>query len=58
MIFNKQWIDEWVENNLSAEQLSDMITMAGLEVDSISPVSYTHSPSPRDRTRSRMPSSA
>lgn len=38
MIFNKQWIDEWVENNLSAEQLSDMITMAGLEVDSISPV--------------------
>ena len=35
MIFNKQWIDEWVENNLSAEQLSDMITMAGLEVDSI-----------------------
>src|SRR5574344_105260 len=38
MIFNKQWIDEWVENNLDAQQLSDMITMAGLEVDSISPV--------------------
>ena len=38
MIFNKQWIDEWVENNLDAQQLSDMITMAGLEVDSISDV--------------------
>ncbi|NLK85365.1 MAG: phenylalanine--tRNA ligase subunit beta [Aeromonadales bacterium] len=38
MIFNKQWIDELVENNLDAQQLSDMITMAGLEVDSISPV--------------------
>ncbi|MGN0894237.1 MAG: phenylalanine--tRNA ligase subunit beta [Succinivibrio sp.] len=38
MIFNKQWIDQWVKNDLSSEQLSDMITMAGLEVDSISPV--------------------
>ena len=38
MIFNKQWIDEWVENDLNAEQLSDMITMAGLEVDSVSDV--------------------
>lgn len=38
MIFNKQWIDEWVSNDLNAEQLSDMITMAGLEVDSIGPV--------------------
>ncbi|MGN1280748.1 MAG: phenylalanine--tRNA ligase subunit beta [Succinivibrio sp.] len=38
MIFNKQWIDQWVKNDLNAEQLSDMITMAGLEVDSIKPV--------------------
>ena len=38
MIFNKQWIDEWVDNNLSAEELSDKITMAGLEVDSVSDV--------------------
>ncbi|MGN0915101.1 MAG: phenylalanine--tRNA ligase subunit beta [Succinivibrio sp.] len=38
MIFNKQWIDEWVENDLSAEELSDKITMAGLEVDSVGDV--------------------
>jgi len=38
MIFNKQWLDKWVENDLNAEQLSDMITMAGLEVDSVSDV--------------------
>lgn len=38
MKFNKSWIDELVENSLSAEELSDMITMAGLEVDSISEV--------------------
>ena len=38
MKFNKNWLDEYVENNLSAQEVSDMITMAGLEVDSISPV--------------------
>ncbi len=38
MIFNKLWIDEWVKNDLSAEELSDMITMAGLEVDTVSDV--------------------
>ena len=38
MLVNKQWIDELVPNDLNAEQLSDMITMAGLEVDSTSPV--------------------
>ncbi len=38
MIFNKLWIDEWVKNDLDAEQLSDMITMAGLEVDSVNDV--------------------
>ena len=38
MKFNKRWIDEWVPNTLSAEELSDKITMAGLEVDSVSPV--------------------
>jgi phenylalanyl-tRNA synthetase beta chain len=38
MIFNKLWIDEWVKNDLNAEELSDMITMAGLEVDSVNDV--------------------
>ena len=38
MKFNKKWIDTWVPNKLSAQELSDMITMAGLEVDTIKPV--------------------
>ena len=33
-------------------------TDKGKERREAEPVSYTHSPSPRDRTRSRMPSSA
>lgn len=34
MKFNKSWVDEWVPNNhLNAQELSDVITMAGLEVD-------------------------
>ncbi len=38
MFFNKEWVDEWVPNNLTAQELADKITMAGLEVDSIHPV--------------------
>lgn len=38
MKFNKNWVDEWVPNNLSAQELSDLITMAGLEVDTCEPV--------------------
>ncbi len=38
MLFNKKWVDELVPNNLTAEELCDKITMAGLEVDTCSPV--------------------
>ena len=38
MIFNKLWLDELVPNTLDVQTLSDMITMAGLEVDSVSDV--------------------
>lgn len=38
MKFNKQWLDTFVSNDLDVNALSDMITMAGLEVDSISDV--------------------
>lgn len=38
MKFNKNWVDAWVPNNLSAQELSDAITMAGLEVDTCTPV--------------------
>lgn len=35
MKFNKLWLDSFVNNNLSADELSDLITMAGLEVDTV-----------------------
>lgn len=39
MKFNKNWLDTFVPNNLSAQELCDKITMSGLEVDSLEPVS-------------------
>lgn len=38
MKFCKSWVDEWVANSLSAQEMSDAITMAGLEVDTCEPV--------------------
>lgn len=38
MKFNKLWLDSLVPNTLNAQEVSDIITMAGLEVDSISDV--------------------
>ncbi len=38
MKINKKWIDEYVDNSLSSNELSDLITMAGLEVDSVEKV--------------------
>ncbi len=39
MKFNKKWLEEWVDcSSLTAQQLADTITMAGLEVDAVTPV--------------------
>ncbi|HSC76540.1 MAG TPA: phenylalanine--tRNA ligase subunit beta [Pseudomonadales bacterium] len=39
MKFNKKWLEEWVDcRDLTAQQLADIITMAGLEVDAVTPV--------------------
>lgn len=39
MKFNKKWLEDWVDcSGLSAQQLADTITMAGLEVDAVTPV--------------------
>ncbi|MGN1393715.1 MAG: phenylalanine--tRNA ligase subunit beta [Succinivibrionaceae bacterium] len=35
MRFNKLWLDELVPNTLSADDVSEIITMAGLEVDTV-----------------------
>jgi phenylalanyl-tRNA synthetase beta chain len=38
MIFSEQWLREWVNPSLSPEMLAEQLTMAGLEVDAITPV--------------------
>ena len=38
MKFSEKWLREWVNPALSSEALAEQITMAGLEVDAITPV--------------------
>lgn len=38
MKFSEQWLREWVNPDISSEELAEQITMAGLEVDSVDPV--------------------
>ena len=38
MKVSAQWLGEWVSTGLSNSQLADCLTMAGLEVDSVTPV--------------------
>ncbi len=38
MIFSEQWIREWVNPVADTQQLTDLLTMAGLEVNRVSPV--------------------
>ena len=38
MIFSEQWLREWVDPDVSTEELGHRLTMAGLEVDAIEPV--------------------
>ena len=38
MIISEQWLREWVNPDISTEDLAHQITMAGLEVDAIDPV--------------------
>lgn len=38
MKFSEQWLREWVNPAISTQQLSDQLTMAGLEVDAVEPV--------------------
>lgn len=39
MKFNESWLREWVDPKVSTAQLCDQITMLGLEVDSVEPIS-------------------
>ena len=38
MKFSEQWLREWVQPEVSTEQLAHQVTMAGLEVDGIEAV--------------------
>jgi len=39
MQISKKWLDEWVSTGMDAQSIADRLTMAGLEVDSVSAVS-------------------
>jgi len=41
MKFSEQWLREWINPDISTEELSHQLTMAGLEVDAIEPVAAT-----------------
>lgn len=43
MKFSEQWLREWVNPSISAQELMDQITMAGLEVDGSEPVAGSFS---------------
>ena len=53
------WIKDLIDEELDLENCIDLLTDIGLEVEGVSNycLLYT-SPSPRDRQKSRMPSSA
>ena len=38
MIISESWLREWVDSELTTEELAATLTMAGLEVDGITPV--------------------
>ncbi|ASP39339.1 phenylalanine--tRNA ligase subunit beta [Bacterioplanes sanyensis] len=38
MKFSEQWLREWVQPEVSTQELVDQVTMAGLEVDDVDPV--------------------
>lgn len=44
MKLSKLWLREWVNFSLSEQELASQLTMAGLEVDAVSPVAgeFTH----------------
>ena len=43
MKFSEQWLREWVSPQLETQAIADQITMAGLEVDAVEPVSASFS---------------
>ncbi|MDR5874784.1 phenylalanine--tRNA ligase subunit beta [Halomonas sp. CUBES01] len=43
MKFSEQWLREWVSPQLDTQAVADQITMAGLEVDAVEPVSASFS---------------
>jgi len=40
MKFSEKWLREWVDPDIQTQQLTELLTMAGLEVDSVAPVAH------------------
>ena len=38
MKFSEQWLREWVNPGIDTDELAQLITMAGMEVDAVEPV--------------------
>ncbi|GAB6043457.1 phenylalanine--tRNA ligase subunit beta [Endothiovibrio diazotrophicus] len=43
MKFSEKWLREWVDPQVSSEELAEQLTMAGLEVDSVEPAAAAFS---------------
>ena len=41
MKINQSWLKEWVDPKLEIKELVEQVTMAGLEVDALTPVAGT-----------------
>ena len=41
MRVNLEWLREWVDTDLQGKQLAEQLTIGGLEVDSVEPISAT-----------------
>ena len=41
MKFSEAWLREWVDPDITTEQLAEQLSMAGLEVDSVEPAAVT-----------------
>ena len=38
MLISESWLKEWLDTNISIEKIADILTMSGIEVESIDPV--------------------
>ncbi|HAY47161.1 MAG TPA: phenylalanine--tRNA ligase subunit beta [Gammaproteobacteria bacterium] len=42
MIITEQWLRQWVDTDLNVNEIADVLTLAGLEVDAVEPIGLPH----------------